>query len=78
MPENKNIVEVHGCIVCARLYNMLVVYSPEGKMVDCTVTSAGGRRVPDKLHPLVACDTHSNGEIEAAYKKWQSRNDEES
>jgi hypothetical protein len=78
MPENKNIVEVHGCIVCARLYNMLVVYSPEGKMVDCTVTSSGGKRVPDSLHPLVACDTHSKGEIEAAYKKWQSRNDEES
>ncbi|MCX6036036.1 MAG: hypothetical protein NTV38_13865 [Chloroflexi bacterium] len=73
--ENKNIVEMHGCIVCARVFNILVVYSPDGRLVDCTVTSPGGQRVPDEQRPLVACDTHSAGEIEAAYKKWQSRND---
>jgi hypothetical protein len=45
--------------------------------VDCTVTSPGGQRVPDERRPLVACDTHSAGEIEAAYKRWQSRNSKE-
>jgi hypothetical protein len=73
--ENHNIVEMHGCIVCARVFNILVVYSLDGRLVDCIMTSSGGQRVPDEQHPLVACDTHSAGEIEAAYKKWQSRND---
>ncbi len=73
MSENKNIVEVHGCIVCAKLFNMLVVYTPDDKLVDCTVTSSGGRRVPDEQHPLVACNTHTATEIESAYKRWQSR-----
>ena len=77
MSENKNAVEMHGCIVCARVFNILAVYSPDGRLVDCTVTSPGGQRVPDEQRPLVACDTHEAGEIEAAYKKWQSRNGKE-
>ncbi len=66
---------MHGCIVCARIYNILAIYSPDGRLVDCTVTSHGGHCVPDERQPLVACDSHTAGEIEAAYKKWQSRND---
>ncbi len=73
MSENKPVVEVHGCIVCARIYNILAVYTPDGRLVDCTVTSPGGHCVPDELRPLVACDTHTAGEIETAYKKWKSR-----
>jgi hypothetical protein len=73
MSENKPIVEVHGCIVCARIFNILAVYTPDGKLVDCTVTSPGGHCVPDERRPLVACDTHTLGEIETAYKKWKSR-----
>ena len=42
--ENINVVEMHGCIVCARLFNILVVYTPDGRLVDCTVTSPGGHR----------------------------------
>jgi hypothetical protein len=76
--ENHNIVEVHGCIVCARLFDILSVYSPDGGLVDCKVTSPGGHRVLDEGRPLVACDTHTAGEIEAAHRKWQSRNDKES
>jgi len=72
--ENRNTVEMHGCIVCARLFNMLVVYTPQGRMLDCTVTSSGGHRVADEQHPLVACDRHSSREIEAAYQRWLSRN----
>ena len=72
--ENKKVVEIHGCIVCARLFNILAVYTPAGKLVDCTVTSPGGQRVPDERRPLVACDSHTSGEIESAYKKWKSKN----
>ena len=73
MSENKNAVERHGCIVCARVFNILAVYTPDGRLVDCTVTSPGGHCVPDE-RPLVACDTHSVAEIETAYQRWQSRN----
>jgi hypothetical protein len=78
MSENKTVVEIHGCIVCAKLFNILVVYTPEGKLLDCTVTSPGGHRVLDERQPLVACDTHTAAEIESAYKRWQSRNDKKS
>ena len=78
MSENKNAVEIHGCIVCAKLFNVLAVYTPSGLLVDCTVTSPGGHIVPDERRPLVACDTHTAGEIESAYKKWQSKNGKES
>ena len=67
MSDNINRVEPHGCLVCGRSYDMLVVYSPAGRMVDCTVTAPGGHRVPDPQRPLVACDRHSTQEIQAAY-----------
>jgi hypothetical protein len=72
--KNKNVVEMHGCIICARTFNILAVYTPDGRLVDCAVTSIGGYRVPDERQPLVACDTHTAEEIEAAYQRWQSRN----
>ena len=74
MSENKNVGELHGCIVCARLFNILAVYTPDGRLVDCTVTSPGGNIVPDNRRPLVACDTHNAEEIVLAYKRWQSTN----
>jgi hypothetical protein len=77
MFENKPIVEMHGCIVCARIFNILAVYTPDGKLVDCTVTSPGGHCVPDERQPLVACDNHTAGKIETAYKKWKTRKVEE-
>ena len=52
MTKNKNIVKQHGCIVCGKVHTMLVVCSPSGEMIDCTVTSHGGRVVLDKLRPL--------------------------
>ncbi len=76
--ENKNVVEIHGCIVCAKLFNILAVYTPDDKLVDYTVTSSGGHIVPDERHPLVACDTHTAEEIESAYRRWQSKNGKES
>jgi hypothetical protein len=67
--DNTNRVESHGCIVCGKLYNLLVVYSPSGRMVDCTVTSPGGRVVPDDIRPLVACNTHPGQEVEIAFTR---------
>ena len=78
MTENKNITEIHGCIVCAKLFNILVVYSSEGEFLDCTVTSPGGHIVPDKRRPLVACDSHTVAEIESAYNKRQSVSEKKS
>ena len=77
MSENKNVVERHGCIVCARVFNVLAVYTPDNRLVGCSVTSPGGRCVPDERQPLVACDIHTAEEIESAYQRWQSRNDKE-
>jgi hypothetical protein len=78
MSENKNVVEIHGCIVCARLFNILVVYTPEGKLLDCTVTSPGGRIVKDHKRPLVACNNHAAEEVESAYNaKVKGASDEE-
>ena len=74
--KNTNIVETHGCIVCARLFTILAVYNPEGRLVDCAVTSPGGHRVMDERRPLVACDTHTLRKIETAYQRWKSRNGE--
>jgi hypothetical protein len=66
MSNNSDVVEQHGCIVCGRIYNLLVVYGPNGKLVDCTVTSFGGHRVIDPHWPLVACDRHTESEIKTA------------
>jgi len=73
MSENRNAVELHGCVVCARLFNILAVYAPDGSLVGCTVTSPGGHIVPDRHQPLVACDTHTAEEIESAHKRWLSK-----
>ena len=75
--ENKNVVEMHGCIVCARIFNILAVYTPDGRLVDCAVTTPGGHRVFDEQRALVACNTHTAAEVETAYIRWQSRNGKE-
>ncbi|PKN94007.1 MAG: hypothetical protein CVU44_06285 [Chloroflexi bacterium HGW-Chloroflexi-6] len=71
--KNNNIAETHGCIVCAKVFSILAVYSPDGKLLDCAVTSPGGQIVPDKSQPLVACDSHTAEKIEDAYNRWQAR-----
>lgn len=75
-PENTNVVEMHGCIVCGKMFDVLVVYTPDRRLVDCAVTSPGGHRVPDEQRPLVACDTHTAEKIEAAYTKWSAERGE--
>ncbi len=66
MSNNSNVVEQHGCIVCGKVYNLLVIYAPEGRMVDCAVTSPGGHIVRDPQRPLVACNRHTEEEIKVA------------
>ena len=78
MSKNRNAVELHGCIVCTRLFNILAVYAPNGCLVGCTVTGSGGHIVPDKNQPLVACDTHTVEDIEFAYQRRQSEIGKES
>jgi hypothetical protein len=69
MSDNTIRVEQHGCIVCGKIYNLLVVYAPSGKMVCSTVTSPGGHPVPDAVRLLAACNTHSVAEIETAFAR---------
>ena len=76
--ENKNMVERHGCIVCARTFQVLAMYTPDDELVGCIVTSFGGHCLSGERQPLVACDTHTAEEIETAYQRWQSRNDKKS
>ncbi len=66
MSEKHTRGEMHGCIVCGKLYELYVVYDANGKFLDCKVMSAGGRRVPDDRRPLVACEKHGSKEVEAA------------
>ncbi len=65
MSDDKKITEPHGCIVCGKTYDVLVVYTA-GKFIDCTVTSGNAHRVPDPERPIIACDRHSTAEVEAA------------
>jgi succinate dehydrogenase/fumarate reductase-like Fe-S protein len=58
--------EHHGCIVCGKLYEVYSVYDTNGKFIECKVMTAGGRRVPDPNRPLVACERHTEAEVEAA------------
>ena len=76
-PEYRNAVEMHGCIICARTFKILAVYAPDDRLMNCVVTSPGGHCVPDERRPLVACDTHTVEEIETAYTRWKSGEDEE-
>lgn len=66
---NRYVVEVHGCIVCARMFNILAIYNPDNNLINSKVTSSDGHIVPDKHRPLVACNIHSASVINTAYKK---------
>ena len=73
LSEKTKIVEMHGCIVCGRVFNLLAVYSPEGGLLNCTLTGTGGHCLPDEKQPLVVCNTHTADQIEVAHKRWRFR-----
>ncbi|MBI5295547.1 MAG: hypothetical protein HY869_08735 [Chloroflexi bacterium] len=58
--------ETHGCIVCGRLYQLYVVYDENNKFLGGKIMSAGGRLVEHPRRALVACESHSEAEVEAA------------
>jgi hypothetical protein len=65
--------EMHGCVVCGRLYELYVVYGTDGKFMDCKVMSPDAKRVPDSRRPLVACNRHTKQEIDAAMARTYGR-----
>jgi len=79
MSEKYTKGEAHGCIVCGKLYQLYVVNDAAGHFVDCKVMSAGAKRVPNATRPLVACDTHTDDQINAAVTKiYGKQHDEDS
>lgn len=69
MPETKAKGEMHGCIVCGKLYQLIAAYDSNGKYIGSKVMSAGGREVPGAGRPLVACEKHSPAEVERAVQR---------
>ena len=69
MSETKAKGEMHGCIVCGKLYQLLIAYDSNGKYIGSKVMSAGGKEVKDATRPLVACEKHTEKEIERAVER---------
>ena len=84
MSENKNMIERHGCIVCGKLFDVLAVYSPDRRLLECKPTSSDGHCLTTERQQLVACNDHTEAEIQSGLKRWRSamnetaRNDQES
>jgi hypothetical protein len=69
MSDAKGKSETHGCIVCGKLYQLIVAYSADGNYIGSKVMSTGGKEVPYPARPLVACERHTEDEIERAVKR---------
>ena len=69
--------EMHGCIVCGRLYQLYVVHDSNGKFIGSKVMSAGGKEVKGTGRPLVACERHSDEEIARAVERVYGKQREE-
>lgn len=67
MPEAKG--EMHGCIVCGKLYQLYAAYNSNGGYIGSKVMSAGGKVVEDANRPLVACETHTDEQIRRAVNR---------
>ncbi len=61
--------EMHGCIVCGKLYQLYVVHDSEGNYLGSKVMTAGGKAVEGYGRPLVACEKHSPEEIARAVNR---------
>jgi hypothetical protein len=69
MSDPKAKGEMHGCIVCGKLYQLYVVHDSEGNYIGSKVMSAGGKEVKGYGRPLVACEKHSQEEIARAVNR---------
>ena len=77
MSERTSRNETHGCIVCGKLHQMLVVYEANGRLFDFKIMSMGGRKAAHPTRPLVACEKHTAAEVEAAVKRVYGEREEE-
>jgi succinate dehydrogenase/fumarate reductase-like Fe-S protein len=80
MSDTKAKGEMHGCIVCGKLYQLLIAYDSNGNYIGSKVMSAGGREVTGAGRPLVACETHDNDDVARAVERVygrQSQQDDE-
>ena len=77
MNEKHTKGEMHGCIVCGKLYQLYVVSGANGKFIDSKVMSAGGKRVPNAHRALVACEKHTDEEIESAVARAYGQQEED-
>ncbi len=77
MTEKYTKGEMHGCIVCGKLYQLYVVNDADGKFIDAKVMSAGGKLVLYAARPLVACENHTDAEIEAAVVRVYGQQNED-
>ena len=69
---------MHGCIVCGKLYQLLVVYTADGTFLDAKLMTAGARFVEHQTRPLAACLTHSDESVERAVQRvYGNSTDEE-
>ncbi len=69
MPEKHAKGELHGCVVCGKLYQLYVVNDAQGNYIGCKVMTPGGKVVPNPNRPLVACERHSQREIDLAVER---------
>lgn len=69
MTEKQITTEPHGCIVCGKLYQILVVRDAQGKFMEAKIMSAGGRLMKYGVRPLAACETHSEESVDAAVRR---------
>lgn len=67
MPEAKG--EMHGCIVCGKLYQLYAAYDSNGGYIGSKIMSAGGKVVKDTNRPLVACEKHTDDQIKKAVER---------
>lgn len=65
--------EMHGCIVCGKLYQLYVVHDAEGNYLGSKIMSAGGRVVEGAGRPLVACESHSPDDVARAVERVYGR-----
>ena len=69
MSDPKAKGEMHGCIVCGKLYQLYVVHDSEGNYIGSKVMTEGGKEVKGYGRPLVACERHSQEEIARAVNR---------
>ena len=77
MSETQAKGEMHGCIVCGKLYQLYVAHDANGRYIGSKVMSAGGREVTGAGRPLVACETHSDDEVARAVARVYGQQDQD-